>query len=276
VRDLLDLRMAWPELRGELAPLLVQLADGAQAGASFEGFHALLVAESGDPLAVRAALSGLLRMGGESFLPLAEELLRGTADQEMRAAVLQSIAAGAGADAAAEAMARLARPEDVVPLLTLGGRPGSGRALGEAYARLAATGDSDPGARRALVTGMHAADEQLLHSIATRDPDTRVRSQALLTWSASRTPTPLAVDTVRRAIEDALAAGDEHQAALAVMAAGNLLARSTAAERAELRALLLSVAADPSHELAARRAALSALRRHAPGSIPAGLAEELE
>ena len=43
-------------------------------------------------LAVRVGLSGLLRMGGESFLPLAEELLRGAGDAELREAVLQAIA----------------------------------------------------------------------------------------------------------------------------------------------------------------------------------------
>jgi len=272
LREILDLRAAWPERAASFSALFENLARGLAAGEGYEEFYSLLVTELSDPVAVRVALAALLRLEDGRFLPLAEELFRGAESAELRAAIAQAVASTAPVDRAAEVLARLTDGLQHAQLLTLGTRAGGLEALEREYDELAAGGDQDPLARRMLVTGMLGGDEGRLLAIATSDPNASVRAQALLTASLSKDASPAVFETLRAAYElrDDPALGVQPE--LAVMAAQNVLGYDTGGAREQAKGFLLWIAADETIAAAVRWKAVNTLRDWVAPEAFAGLA----
>lgn len=275
LRDVLDLRMAWPDLRGDFGPLLANLGRGLEGEDGLEAFYAVLANEADDPLAVTLALSALLESGSETFLALAEQLFRESADPGLRAAVVRAVVTSLPVDRAAEAFVGLAGPTSHADAATLGARAGGLEAMRLAYERALAAGGASTKGREMLVVGMTQAPADELLEIASTDPELSVRGQAWITLTADR---EIDLQTMQ-ALSAALAAGESNAGispGYAASAAANVMYRGTASARAAARALLLEIASDTNALDWERRKAAQALEQHAPGSLPLELHGLLE
>jgi hypothetical protein len=275
LRDVLDLRMAWPELRAALAPLLAHLGRGMEGGGASEAFYAVLANEKEDPLAVSLALAALLEDGSEGFQALAEHLFAESRDPLLRDAVLRALVGSLPVERAAEAFARLAGGSNHAEAFTLGAREGGSEALHAAYQAALEAGVDNARAREMLVVGMGGAPGTVLQDIARHDPDGGVRGQAWVMLAAHHPLDGAALAelaSAARAGEGRLGVAS-HWAA---MAAAGALRQGTASARAAARELLLEIALDPGALDWVRTHCALALEQATPGSLPPELQDWLE
>jgi hypothetical protein len=231
----------------------------------------IVASESRDPLAVQLALSVLLVSDPANFLPIAEEMHRAAKnDPRLSAAILRAIALHAPVDGAAASLARLADSSQYGEFARFGDRSGALHEAQNEYSRLIAS-DSNPKARKMLVSAMSKERPEVLIGIAETDPNASVRHQALLTV----TQRPLEDDAVMRTLRSrhALRAdpanGITTRQSLSV--AENIAIHSQGRVRDDAIAYLREVATDPGESGEDRHAAWARLKEHATPDELAGV-----
>jgi hypothetical protein len=261
---ILELRGRHPEQAEVYSSLLVHMAENLSDPGGLEQFRALFLGAGEDPTAVQISLSALLRTDASSWLPLAEDLFADARDRPaLRSAIAQAIATSAPVETAAAALTRLANPGLYQEFALLGLREGGAEALAARYSELVGS-NGNPVARRMLVSGLRSEAESVLVGIARTDPDSAVRTQALLTSSLGRASGPELLDEL---VAQHSLRGDPQRgigSLQTVLVAGNVLVNSDAPERERAKDLLLTIAADVSESDADRLAAVRMLKPWMP------------
>jgi hypothetical protein len=261
---ILELRRLHPDQARIYSALLENIGEELGSGDAYEQFYALFVNDTSDPMAVRVSLSALLRSKGSAFIPLAEEMFAGAkGNSALRHAITQAIATSAPVPDAVKSMTRLADSSQLPEFLTLGARPGAVEALGTQYNDLVAS-DANPIARRMLVSAMSGETEAGMLGIATTDPDSAVRLQALLTLTVEHPVSGQALDTLIQSHDNR---GDPRSGLPtygAVWAAGNIMRHSGGAERDRAQKFLMQIAYDSMLSDADRLSAVANLKRTVP------------
>ncbi len=276
IATIVSLRERVPEHAENLEPFLRAILDGDESiEVPAEDLPALslVVSTSNDPLAVEAALAVLVAGDPDLFIPIAEDLrAHSGGNRELRLAAVGAVAARAPVDAAAASMARMASSELYAQFAQLGSRDGGMEAAQKQYSALVAA-NSDPDARKMLVSAMGAEKTDVLVGIAQTDPDPTVRHQALLTASLQ----PLETDSVMRAVRAEHSArsnsGGGFSTHSGLMVAENVLLNGTGSARADAVDWLKQVVIDPGESLADRKNAWNKLRARGLPSEFAGIDE---
>lgn len=241
---ILELRRLHPDQAQAYSLLLENIAEELKGGEAYDQFYALFVNDTNDPMAVRVSLAALLRNKGGAFLPLAEEMFaRAKGNADLRAAITLAIATSAPVEEAVKSLSRLADPVQLAEFTFLGSRPGALEALGAEYNDLV-TRESNPTARKMLVSGMAKENEGVMLGIATTDPDPEVRIQALLTLTSGQAGSERALDTLIQAHANR---GDPRSGIPswgAVLAASNIVQHSSGAQREQAQGFLMQIAYD--------------------------------
>lgn len=258
---LLELQRAHPDLAEDLGPLFENLHRDAEGlrGLSNVLQQAATLVEF--PRVVAAAIHGLTMLDPALGASVAHELRgRSDLDVELQHELARLSASLLSPSEAVDALATQPRSIAMQAMLLLGERPEASEALRRKYDDLALSADTERD-RMNVIAGMRHEESRFLLGIARTDTSVRVREQAVLMLTSSRSLDTEAV----RAIHDLRHAGSDSIGARSYTSAlANVVVHSSGTAREEALELLRALVNDATVSESDRSRATELLERHTP------------
>jgi len=258
---LLELQRAHPELAEDFGPLFANLDRDTEALYGLSDVMRRAAGHVEFPGVVAAAIRGLTVLDPELGASIVRDLgERSDLDVRLQHELARLSASLLPPNEAVEALVGQARSIAMPGMAVLGDRPDASEALRRKYADLALSSGTEHD-RMNVIAGMRHEESRVLLDIARTDTSVRVREQAVLMLSSSRS---VDIDTVR-ALHDLRHAGRDSIAPRHYTTAlANVIVHSNGQAREEALELLRAVVVDLTVTEADRSRAAELVERHTP------------